>query len=88
MFKITPEAISEDINQKKFWGSMPPDPLGGKLPRPSMTSTPSRRTLVPPPSELRSAPDTCSRDQTVAVLIEWKVFIEQLCESLSSQRTC
>ena len=38
--KITPEAISEDINQKKFWESMPHTPIGGTLPRPSMTRTP------------------------------------------------
>ena len=29
MFKITPEAISEDTNLKFFWGSIPPDPPMG-----------------------------------------------------------
>ena len=58
MFKITPEAISEDINQKKFWGSMPPDPPRGDASAPIYDRyTFSENTGSPPSELLRSAPD-------------------------------
>ena len=57
MFKITPEAISEDINPKKLWGSMPPDPPRGDATAPIYDPyTFSENTGSPPPLNFLDPP--------------------------------